>query len=443
MNMCEISNTRELGMDTIKGKKLLVLAGQDVHRKLVETAQRMGVYTIVADYLENSPCKRIADESSMLSIMDVDGIVEFCKGRHIDGIANFCNDPASRIVQQVSERMGYPSIGSWNQVEIFTNKGLFKAACVRNGIDVIQEYSETDIKSGSVDYPVLVKPIDSRGSRGSTICESAAEFDKAFSIAKESSASGKVLIEKYMGGHQELSITYVVINGEPHLISVGDRHSGMREYNVDKILSCMIQPSWALGIYLNNVDAKVKNMIKEIGVQNAAVFMQGFVDGDTVRMFDPGYRFAGNEYERAYVVATGVDPMESIISYALTGKMEDFGGKYEGSYDLNGKVAVQYMINGRPGTIAKYIGVNEVEQHPEVIYVGRKYEIGERIENTGSTKHRIFDITFLVNRTEKAVNDVVNYVNKHLHVLDENGDDMIISRFDFMKYAHLYGWPKE
>lgn len=430
-------------MNTFKGKKLLVLAGQDVHRKLVETAQQMGVHTIVADYLENSSCKKIADESSMLSILDVDGIVKFCKENKVDGIANFCNDPASRIVQQVSERMGYPNIGTWDQVVTFTNKGLFKAACVRNGIDVIQEYSEEDIKAGNVEFPVLVKPIDSRGSRGSTICESAEELDKAYATAKEASDSGKVLVEKYMGGHQELSITYVVINGEPHLISVGDRHSGMRKYNVDKILSCMIQPSWSMSIYLKNVDTKVKNMIKEIGVQNAAVFMQGFVDGDTVRMFDPGYRFAGNEYERAYAVATGVNPMETIISYALTGKMEDFGGKYEGSYDLNGKVAVQYMINGRPGIISKYVGVEDVEKHPEVIYVGYKYEIGEKIENTGSTKHRIFDITFLVDRTEKAVNEVVDFVNDHLHVLDENGEDMIVSRFDFRKYAHLYGWPKE
>ena len=430
-------------MNHFEGKKLLVLAGQDVHRKLVETSMQMGVYTIVADYLENSSCKKIADESSMLSILDVDGIVDFCKERDIDGIANFCNDPASRIVQQVSDRMGYPNIGTWEQVTTFTNKGLFKAACVKHGIDIIQEYTEEDVEAGKVDFPVLVKPIDSRGSRGSTICESPDELDEAFRTAKEASDSGKVLVEKYMGGHQELSITYVVIEGEPHLISVGDRHSGRREDNVDKILSCMIQPSWSMPIYLKNVDTKVKNLIRDLGIQNAAVFMQGFVDGDTIRMFDPGYRFAGNEYERAYAVATGVNPMETIITYALTGHMEDFDGKYEGSYDLNGKVAVQYMINGRPGTISKYIGVEDVEKHPKVIYVGYKYDIGERIENTGSTKHRIFDITFLVDRTEKAVNEVVDFVNDHLKVLDENGEDMVVSRFDFRKYAHLYGWPKE
>lgn len=428
-------------MKKLVGKKLLVLAGQDVHRKLVETSMQMGVYTIVADYLENSSCKRIADESSMLSILDVDGIVKFCKEKRIDGIANCCNDPASKIVQQVSEKMGYPNIGTYDQVNTFTNKELFKKECILHDIDVIQEFSVEEVKKGIVEFPVLVKPIDSRGSRGSTICESLDQFDDAYKTAQNASTSGRVLIEKYMRGHQELSITYVVIEGEPYLISVGDRHSGRREDNVDKILSCMIQPSWFISSYLQNVDFKVKQLIKDSGIQNTAVFMQGFVDGDTVRMFDPGYRFAGNEYERAYAVATGINPMESIITYALTGHMEDFGGKYEGSYDLNGMVAVQYMVNGRPGVITKYIGVEDVEKHPNVIYVGYKYEIGDKIENTGSTKHRIFDITFLVNRTKEAVNEVVDFVNKNLKVLDENGEDMVVSRFDFRDYSHLYNWP--
>ena len=427
-------------MENLEGKKILVLAGQDVHCKVVETAKEMGVYTVVADYLEDSSAKKIADESSMISIIDVDAVVDFCKENNIDGVVNFCNDLASQIVYQVNDRLGFPNIGTWEQVSAFTNKEIFKKLCVEHGIDIIPEYSEDDIKNGNLEYPVLVKPIDSRGSRGSTICDDASELEEAIKIAKDNSRSGKVLVERYMAGHQELSITYVIIDGEPYLISVGDRHSGKREFNVDKILSCMIQPSWFIDTYIKNVDAKVKNLIKSLGIQNTAVFMQGFVDGDTVRMFDPGYRFAGNEYERAFAEATGVNPMNSIITYALTGKMNDYNGGYEGSYDLNGKVAVQYMVNARPGTISKFIGVEKIENHPKVIYVGHKYNIGAKIENTGSTNHRVFDITFLVDRTKEAVNEVVEFVNNNLLVLDENGKNMIVSEFHFDEVSNRYDW---
>ena len=430
-------------MKRFENKKLLVLAGQDVHRKIVEAAKDLGCYVIVADYLENSSAKKIADESSMISIVDVDEIVDFCKKNNVDGVVNCCNDLASRIVQQVNEKMDWPNIGTWEQVETMTNKGLFKKLCIKNGVDVVEEYTEKDVKEGHVKLPVLVKPIDSRGSRGSTICDNLIDLEKDIAKAKEASASGKVLIERYMGGHQELSITYMIIDGEPHLISVGDRHSGRREDNVDKILSCMIQPSWSIGIYLKNVDGKVKRMLKSIGLQNTAVFMQGFVDDNTIRMFDPAIRFPGNEYERVFTKANGFNPMDSVISYALTGKMEDFDGKYEGSYDLNGKVAVQYMINCRPGTIAKFVGVEKIEKHPSVVYVGHKYDVGSTIKNTGDTNHRVFDISFLVDRNEKAINAVVDFVNDNLHVLDENGDEMIVSKFDFRKVYPKYDWPKE
>lgn len=432
-------------MKSVREKKLLVLAGTDVNRKLVETSMKMGVYTIVADNSENSSCKRIADEAHQISIMDVDGLVELCRKEGIDGVANFCNDPAAKSVQQVSEKMGYPSTGTLEQVMTFSDKIRFKAACARHGIDTIPEFTEEDIANGTVNYPVMVKPIDARGSAGTIVCDSAADLDDAMRTARatETSASGKIIIEKYLNGLSEISATYIIINGEPYLISVGDRHSGRKEDNVDRILSCMIQPSWAKQLYLSKVDPKFKNMIRDLGIQNAMVFTQGLVDGDTIRLFDCGYHCAGNEYERAFAAATGLNPMESVVTYALTGEMEDFGGRYEGSYDLNGKVAVQYMINCRPGKISRYAGIEEIKKHPDVVYVGYKHELGDVIKNTGSTQHRVFDITFVVDRTEQAVNEAVDYVNNHLHVFDENNEDMIVSRFDFRTVAHKYDWAKE
>ena len=78
----------------LKGKKLLILAGAGVHSKVVRAAKEMGIYTIVTDYLVDSPAKLIADESWMYSITDVDEIVERCKQNHVDGVINFCIDPA-------------------------------------------------------------------------------------------------------------------------------------------------------------------------------------------------------------------------------------------------------------------------------------------------------------------------------------------------------------
>ena len=74
-----------------KGKKLLILCGNVVHIKVVEAARAMGVYTIVTDTLplEAAPAKQIADEALYLNVLDVDGIVDYCKANGVDGVINY------------------------------------------------------------------------------------------------------------------------------------------------------------------------------------------------------------------------------------------------------------------------------------------------------------------------------------------------------------------
>ena len=60
-----------------KQKKLLILAGAGIHSKVAEAARDMGIYTIVADYLADSPAKQIADEALLCDIFDIDTLVKF------------------------------------------------------------------------------------------------------------------------------------------------------------------------------------------------------------------------------------------------------------------------------------------------------------------------------------------------------------------------------
>ena len=80
----------------LKGKKLLIIAGAGVHNKVVKAAKEMGIYTIVTDYLPDSPAKKIADEAWLIDIKDVDKIVEKCRETHIEGVINFCIDPGQK-----------------------------------------------------------------------------------------------------------------------------------------------------------------------------------------------------------------------------------------------------------------------------------------------------------------------------------------------------------
>lgn len=136
----------------LKGKKLLILAGADVHCKVVKAAKELGVYTIVTDYLpiEESPAKQIADEVWQLNIMDVDLIVERCRAEKVDGVLAFCIDPAQIPYQRICEKLGVPCYGTREQFEIMTNKRKFKDFCKKVSVDCIPEYSLEDVEQDTL-----------------------------------------------------------------------------------------------------------------------------------------------------------------------------------------------------------------------------------------------------------------------------------------------------
>lgn len=426
------------------GKKLLILAGAGPHSKVVESAKEMGIYTVVADYLPDSPAKIISDESLMTNIFDVESLVQFGKKNQIDGVLGFCIDPTQRPAQQIAERLGLPMFGTKSQVLALTDKKVFKQLCRETGVDIIPEYLEEDITNDNVEYPVLVKPVDSRGSRGAMVCDSKAELLDAIPLAKRESSDGNVIIEKYMGDNQDLTISYIVKNGIPTLVSIGDRYPGRREDNLDRQLSCTVQPSRYAKMYMENVNSQVVAMIKHLGINNGPVFMQGFVDGDTVRMYDPGIRFPGNEYERIYKKATGMDLMKSIISYTIGGEIDDYNGSIEGSYDINGKCAIQYMINVGPGEIAVFDGLEEISKHPNVVDVQQRHFVGDVIENTGDVKHRAGEISILVDREPKKMKEMILFVQSRLKILDKNGRSLIISpiKSEMIEKTYTVGYMK-
>ena len=247
-------------VESLLGKKLLILAGVDVHVKIVKAAKALGVYTIVTDYLplEESPAKRIADEYWMLNIMDVDAIVSKCQEEHVDGVLAYCIDPAQIPYQQICEKLGVPCYGTKRQFEIMTDKRLFKDFCLQHGVDVIPEYSLRDVERNVVQYPVLVKPTISRGSRGQSICWNKQDIPNAVQIAKSESRNGEYLIERYMINAQDMSFAYFITNGVPYLVKLGDRYLGHIEDKLDRQQMATILPSEHADIIMKEVNPKIE-----------------------------------------------------------------------------------------------------------------------------------------------------------------------------------------
>ena len=410
-------------------KKILILGGANLHCKLVTAAKEMGLYTIVTDYLTDSPAKRIADESLLFNIYDEDEIVAFCKREKIDAVISTHIDPCQRPYYNICHKLGLPCyIDSWDQVFALTDKDAFKAACLRNHVDIIPTYDENKLEE--IVFPVLVKPVHSRGSRGQTVCNSQAELPRALEIARAESSNHNAIIEKYMGNKGDFTMTYIFINGVPHLTKTSDRYLGDLELGLEKVGIGTISPSCHTEMYKRNVQNRILAMLKDLKIKNGPVFMQGFVDDDTVRFYDPGYRFPGSEYDTMFSKIWDMDIMKMMVEFALTGKMDNQYCKLLPDMSmLKGHSVITLFPAMKAGKIAAIEGVEAIAAMPEVIGYTLRHNLGEDVPFSRDVNQRFgeFDI---IAEDYPALKCIIAKVLSTLHVKDPAGNELLYGNID-------------
>ncbi len=408
-------------------KKLLILGGASVHVKLVEAAKEMGLYTIVTDYLIDSPAKKIADKSYMYDINDIDGIVEMCKKEKVDGVLGPYLDPCQRPYFLICHRLGLPCyIDTWEQVFTLTDKEQFKAICMQNGIDVIPTY---DIEQPEeINYPVLVKPAISRGSRGQKICNTFQEVVDAYERAKAISNNGKAIIEKFMSGYSDFSMVYLLVDGKAYLTKTADRYLGEKSAGLGRIAAGGLSPSRYTDMYRTYVEKHFLDMLKKLGIKNGPVFAQGFVDGNTVRFYDPGFRAPGSDYDEIFKAVWNVDISKLLIEFALNGKMNDSSFPFETRTELlNGKVGLTLLPMLRPGKITEIRGISQVESIPNIVKYSIRHCEGDEILATGDVNQRFAEFNLKAESLEDLESACLKLFSI-LQVKDEYGNEMLYGK---------------
>lgn len=230
-----------------------------------------------------------------------------------------------------------------------------------------------------------------------------------------------------MYGKQDFSVAYIVIDSVPYILKIGDRYVGREKDNLERQHICTFLPSQFTLTYVERVDPKVRKMIRNLGLKFGAIFLQGIIDGTNVYFYDPGLRFPGSDFDLVLKHSTGFDPMKSMVEFALTGNTSSCYGNPKEAYMLNGGTGVILSIAARSGKIRSLNGFDMVSEHPAVLSVSTRYEVGGFVPDTGDVKQRVAEIVaYLTRRSD--ISEFIRYVYRMVSVLDEQGEDMIVSK---------------
>lgn len=408
-------------------KKILIIGANPETSSLIQKAKALGFKTYVTDNNPNAFAKQFADVPCNIDGTDVDNLVKLVKQEEIDAVLVGVAEALIPAYCQVCERLGYPCFATLEQFEIMIKKDKFKDMCRKYDVPVVPEFSINNIEE--IEYPVVVKPVDSSSSKGVSICQNRLNLDIAIEKALSFSLSKKILIEKYMDG-LEVIMYYVIQNGEPALVAMCDRYTSKEQVGVTQLPSAYIFPSKYLPGYVEKTDAKVKNMLRQMNIQNGVLFLQSFVDSDgSVKIYEPGFRLNGAQEHMIVSEITGIDAKELLINYALTGSMGDKNISELADPTFHGMWACKLSPLVKEGTIAEIKGIDEIKAIDGVVAVNPNYRNGDIVCGLGTQRQMAANI-FLVASDKEKLADIIQKVNSLFEVFDESGNSMLLTSFD-------------
>lgn len=424
-------------MKEFEGKKLLVLGGFALACDIVKHAQNLGAYVIVADYDTSCPARKLADKYIEISTLDVDALVLFCRSEKIDGVATGFVDILLQPCMEVCQKLGLPCYFTSKMLSMSTCKIDFKETCLAYNVPVPKTYliggDISESKYFEINYPVFVKPLDSSGSRGAGVCWNSEELRKQFALAKSFSPTGNVVIEDFLTG-REFLLNYIAVGGEYRLISMFDRYTCEDRGSAINYSNLAISPSKFVNLYLKDVNKKVISMFQNLGFTDGLFFLQGFAKNDKITFFEMGCRLGGSYYnlEKACI---GLDPVDMIVRYAITGKM--MRGLDEIPEDVadfkKTAICINYLLKGPTATIGKIEGLNEVVNMPACIGYEQRHFEGDYYSNERTVDRPVLSLDLVEDSIRQARKDV-DYMNSVFDVKDIDGKSILMKKYDLINY---------
>lgn len=198
----------------------MLLGGIRYLLPVIEVAHKMGCYVITADYLPDNIAHKYSDEYVNVSIIDKEAVLCVAQDKKIDGIMSFGVDPGVVTAAYVAEEMGLPFQCSYESACILQDKSRFRRFLMENGFNCPKTRSfnseqEVFQELDTFSWPVIVKPVDSAGSKGVTKVDHVDELRLAVETAFSCSFAKRVVIEDYLDvvGFQSSSDIFTVDGG--------------------------------------------------------------------------------------------------------------------------------------------------------------------------------------------------------------------------------------
>ena len=412
-------------MDNLKGKKLLVISSEKKDLSFVNAAREMGAYIICCDIYTDyniSMAKKYADEAWDIDYNKVDLIAEKCREKGVDGVIAGYGEDRVMAAAKIANLIGTPFYATEEQINFTRNKILFEKACRECGVMIPNWYKE-NTDPADIKFPVIVKPSDSCGRKGISICNNPEELKEAIIIAKSISKNGEIIIEEYIKGIELLSI-YTIKDGEYSLSCLNDKYNS-EDPDGPTLCDLVISPSSFLQRYKKDVDPGIKRLLKYMGAQNGVANFQFIANEKGIYAFEMGYRVNGNDDWKTIARHNGINFVKMLINHSITGDMGDDLSKDNPAFPDYNVTLCGYL---KPGKIGK-IETGDIDKIENIYDIFFTKSEGSNIPEAHNNARKTFLVKFTSGSLPETI-EVIKKIQNNIKIFDTEGNPMLLKKFD-------------
>lgn len=395
-------------------KKILMLGGAMQQIPAIKCAKELGYYVITCDYLPENEGHKYADEYHNVSTTDKEAILQLAKELAIDGIVAYASDPAAPTAAYVAEKLGL--IGNpYHSVDILTQKDLFREFLKDNGFNTpiaggYDTYEEAREDIERYHMPVMVKPVDSSGSKGVVRIYDKAELYNAVEEALSYSRKKRFIIEEFIEkeGYQ-VSGDGFSIDGKLVFTSYGNElysSKGTREY----VALGEFWPSLLTNDIKKKIDDELQRLITSLDMKTSAYNIEVIIDkNDDIYILELGPRNGGSYIPQLIKYATGIDLVKYTIMAYMGEDCSELSMAETRGYFSN------YMIYSTESGQYRGIWFDKEFKEKNLLDVYCTAKEGDEVHAYQNTSHSLGTIIFKADSLQQMI-DITDHMDKYYRV---------------------------
>lgn len=393
-------------------KKILLLGGSAQQIVAIKTAQKLGYYTVLCDYLPDNPGQYEADKFYLVSTTDKDAVLEVARNEQVDGVLAYASDPAAPTAAYIAEKLGL-SGAPYHSVETLCYKDQFRKFLIENGFSTPKAKGYASAEDAlkekeNFEFPIIIKPVDSSGSKGATVLQTEDGLKNALDFAFSFSRCHRIIVEHFI----EKKHPYL-IGGDVFIENGKIVLWGLLNCHRDNCVNPLVPVGKSYPLQLEDEDIQhvketLSSMVEKLRISNGSMNVELVVDkSNRVWPIDVGPRSGGNMIPDLLGDMFGVDIAEMSVKAAM-------GAAIKGNiHEPNGFYATHNLHSNKNGIYKDILFSPEIEP-----YIYRKYlykKLGDEVEYFDNAA-KCLGIVFFKFPDETTMKKILEHVNELITV---------------------------